>query len=102
MHISTHLLFLYLFADGNCRTPIAGQAKIVNGILEFRGLISKPDGTEMIAVTQKGSPSDAVEIGRLAGLEVKRIAGTKFQEYGDEVIALQQAAAAAKAAKATA
>ena len=56
----------------------------------------------MIAVIQKGNPSDAVEIGRLAGLEVKRIAGPKFKEYGDEVIALQQAAAAAKAAKATA
>ena len=30
--------------DGNCRTPIAGQAKIIDGKLHFRGLISKPDG----------------------------------------------------------
>ena len=28
--------------DGNCRTPIAGQAKIVDGTLFFEGLIAKP------------------------------------------------------------
>ena len=28
--------------DGNCRTPIAGQAKIVDGELVFEGLIAKP------------------------------------------------------------
>ena len=27
--------------DGNCRTPIAGQAKIVDGKLVFEGLIAK-------------------------------------------------------------
>lgn len=49
--------------DGNCRTPIAGQAKIIDGKLHFRGLISKPDGTEMIKVTKIGNPEDAVKIG---------------------------------------
>ena len=83
--------------DGNCRTPIAGQAKIVDGQLHFRGLISKPDGTDMISVTKVGSPDDAVAIGRAAGEEVKKIAGPqKFKEYQEAVIAKQDEAAAAK------
>ena len=89
--------------DGNCRTPIAGQAKIVDGQLHFRGLISKPDGTDMISVTRVGSPADAVAIGRAAGEEVKRVAGpVKFKEYQEAVIAKQDEAVAAKAAKAAA
>ena len=86
------------FPDGNCRTPIAGQAKIVNGQLEFRGLISKPDGRDMIAVRRSGSPGDAEAIGREAGEEIKAIAGPRFREYGEAVTAQQEAAAAAKAA----
>ena len=87
-----------MLIDGNCRTPIAGQAKIVNGKIEFRGLISKPDGTDMIRVSRVGSIADAEKIGHDAGDEIKTIAGPKFKEYGDAVIAQQQAAAAAKAA----
>jgi hydroxymethylbilane synthase len=83
--------------DGNCRTPIAGQAKIVNGELVFEGIISKPDGTDMIRVSRRGSPSDAVAIGKAAGEEVKRVAGpVKFKEYQEAVIAKQDEAAAAK------
>lgn len=88
--------------DGNCRTPIAGQAKIVNGELHFKGLISKPDGSDMISVSKVGSPSDAAAIGRAAGEEAKRIAGpVKFREYQEAVVAKQDEAAAAKAAKAS-
>ena len=84
--------------DGNCRTPIAGQAKIVDGKMHFRGLISKPDGKEMISVTRIGDPADAVAIGHAAGQEIKSIAGAKFREYGEAVVAVQAEAAAAKAA----
>lgn len=89
--------------DGNCRTPIAGQAKIdAGGKLSFEGLISKPDGKEMIRVTRTGDASDAVAIGRDAALEIKAIAGDKFREYGEAVQVLQDEAAAAKlAAKAS-
>jgi hydroxymethylbilane synthase len=86
--------------DGNCRTPIAGQAKIVDGKMHFRGLISKPDGKEMISVTRIGSPEDAILIGHEAGKEIKSIAGAKFREYGEAVVAVQAEAAAAKAASA--
>jgi hydroxymethylbilane synthase len=87
--------------DGNCRTPIAGQAKIVDGKLHFRGLISKPDGTEMITVTKVGEPADAIALGHAAGQEIKSIAGpAKFKEYGEAVVAVQAEAAALKAASA--
>merc|ERR1712003_500366 len=29
--------------DGNCKTPIAGQARLVDGKIQFRGLIAMPD-----------------------------------------------------------
>jgi hydroxymethylbilane synthase len=90
--------------DGNCRTPIAGQAKIVDGKLHFQGLISMPDGTRMIRVTKVGDPKDAVSVGKDAGNEVRRIAGDKFKDYAEanQVVLDATAAenAAAKAAKA--
>jgi len=82
--------------DGNCRTPIAGQAKIIDGQLHFRGLISKPDGSDMISVTRHGDIQAAEIIGVDAAMEIKSIAGDKFSEYGDAFIAVQQAALAAK------
>lgn len=88
---------IFVCVDGNCRTPIAGQAKIVNGKIEFRGIISKPDGSDMIRVSRIGNVADAEKIGHEAGDEIKAVAGPKFKEYGDAVIAQQQAAAAAKA-----
>lgn len=85
--------------DGNCRTPIAGQAKIIEGnTLVFEGIISKPDGTDMIRVKTQGSAADAVSLGRKAALEIKDIAGAKFREYGEAVQIIQEEAAAAKAA----
>ena len=84
--------------DGNCRTPIAGQAKIVDGKIHFTGIISKPDGTDMIRVENKGEIADAVKIGTDAGKEVKSIAGDNFSKYGEAVAEVQAEAAAAKAA----
>ena len=86
--------------DGNCRTPIAGQAKIdsSSNTLVFEGLISKPDGSDMIRVKRQGSAADAVSLGRDAALEIKAIAGAKFCEYGEAVQIVQEEAAAAKAA----
>lgn len=57
--------------DGNCRTPIAGQANIVDGVLQFRGLIAAEDGTEIHRTEASGSPEDAVKIGTDAGLVLK-------------------------------
>jgi hydroxymethylbilane synthase len=57
--------------DGNCKTPIAGQARIVNGEMLFRGLIAMPDGSELYETSASGSIGDAVDMGRKAGEEVR-------------------------------
>lgn len=54
--------------DGNCRTPIAGQAVIDSeGVMRFRGILAKMDGSELHETTEQGAPSDAVNIGKRAG-----------------------------------
>jgi len=65
--------------DGSCRTPIAGHAVLTTeGTLYLRGLIAKPDGSEMIATERRGAAADAEAIGRDAGDELKRRGGPGF------------------------
>ena len=46
--------------DGSCRTPIAGHAILdTDGALYLRGLIAKPDGSDLIATDRNGPASDA-------------------------------------------
>jgi hydroxymethylbilane synthase len=66
--------------DGNCKTPIAGQARIVDGKILFRGLIAMPDGTEKFETSSEGPVADAIEIGLKAGQDLKAQAGDKFFE----------------------
>jgi hydroxymethylbilane synthase len=64
--------------DGNCKTPIAGQARIVDGKIEFRGLIAMPDGSSKYEITSTGALEDAYDIGFKAGNELKERAGEEF------------------------
>jgi hydroxymethylbilane synthase len=57
--------------DGSCRTPIAGHARLVGGELEIRGLVLRPDGSESLEAVRRGSPVDAVALGREAGAELR-------------------------------
>lgn len=66
--------------DGNCKTPIAGQARIVDGKIQFRGLIAMPDGSAKFETSSEGEIADAVTIGREAGEKLKADAGDKFFE----------------------
>jgi hydroxymethylbilane synthase len=66
--------------DGNCKTPIAGQARIVDGVIEFRGLIAMPDGSLKYETRTTGPVEDCKEIGRKAGEDLKAQAGEKFFE----------------------
>lgn len=66
--------------DGNCKTPIAGQARIIDGKIKFRGLIAMPDGSLKYETEAEGEIDDAVEIGKKAGEELKAQAGDKFFE----------------------
>jgi hydroxymethylbilane synthase len=65
--------------DGSCRTPIAGHAVITaDGALHLRGLIVKPDGSELIATERRGAVRDANAMGRDAGNELRRRGGPGF------------------------
>jgi hydroxymethylbilane synthase len=66
--------------DGNCKTPIAGQARIVDGKILFRGLIAMPDGSKKFETESEGEIADAVKIGREAGEKLKAEAGDQFFE----------------------
>jgi hydroxymethylbilane synthase len=75
--------------DGNCRTPIAAQARIVGDRIELEGMLSKPDGTGVIRVSKEGPLIEAEAVGTEAGREVRRIAGDGFNAYGEAVAAIQ-------------
>jgi len=66
--------------DGNCKTPIAGQARIEDGKILFRGLIAMPDGSVTFKTESEGAIEDAVKIGKEAGEKLKSEAGDKFFE----------------------
>lgn len=64
--------------DGSCRTPIAAQATINDGMLSFQGLIAQPDGTDVHRTACDGALGDAIAIGRDAGEGLKAEAGPDF------------------------
>jgi hydroxymethylbilane synthase len=57
--------------DGSCRTPIAGYATIDGEVISFKGLIANPDGTNMRRISKTGAISDAEELGKSAGEELR-------------------------------
>lgn len=74
--------------DGNCRTPIAGQAKVVEGQLMFMGMIAKPDGSLVYETSRTGSLEEAVELGTSAGEELKeKIGSDSAAFFGDFEVA---------------
>ncbi len=65
--------------DGSCRTPIAGLAEIDgDGALTLKGLVARPDGSELLTASRAGATADAEALGRDAGDELKRRAGPGF------------------------
>jgi hydroxymethylbilane synthase len=64
--------------DGSCRTPIAGHAVVTSDGLHLRGLIAKPDGSQLIATERRGAASDAEALGRDAGHDLLRRGGPGF------------------------
>lgn len=64
--------------DGSCRTPIAGLAEIAGDRLRLRGLVARPDGSEVLRTTRDGLVSEAEIMGRDAGMELRRRAGPDF------------------------
>jgi hydroxymethylbilane synthase len=64
--------------DGSCRTPIAGHAVLDGDALRFRGLILRPDGSQVFETTRVGARGDAVALGADAGAELKGRAPPDF------------------------
>ena len=65
--------------DGSCRTPIAGHAVLTGDDgLHLRGLIAKPDGSELISTERRGAARDAQAMGRDLGHELLRRGGPGF------------------------
>lgn len=49
--------------DGSCRTPIAGHATLVDGQVDFRGMVLVPDGSDAVEVLASGASEDAARLG---------------------------------------
>lgn len=64
--------------DGSCRTPIGGLATINGSTLSFRGLIVRPDGSEVYVKQFDGKIEDAVVIGTSVAEDLKARAGIGF------------------------
>lgn len=77
--------------DGNCRTPIAAQAKYQpDGSLTFKGMISLCDGSDRLVVTNSltscNTVQEAYKLGDEAGRDIIRLAGPKkMQAYHDSM-----------------
>ena len=64
--------------DGSCKTPIAGYAALSGDVLQFRGLIVKPDGSAAHDTSVAGPRASAATIGADAGRALKQYAGPGF------------------------
>jgi hydroxymethylbilane synthase len=64
--------------DGSCKTPIGAHATIDGDILQFRGLILKPDGSAAHETSVAGPVRDAVKIGKDCGAALRQYAGPGF------------------------
>lgn len=68
--------------DGSCRTPIAGQAVIDDeGVMRFRGLVAKPDGSLVYEVEKSGKADEGLAIGEAAGAELREKMGAEIGEF---------------------
>jgi hydroxymethylbilane synthase len=46
-----------------CRTPVAGHAVVRDGLVVLRGLVGRPDASEMLREELSGAPRDAAALG---------------------------------------
>ena len=49
---------------GGCQAPVAGYSELVDDVLELRGLVGRPDGSDIIRGAISGPAGDAVALGR--------------------------------------
>ncbi|WP_303903076.1 hydroxymethylbilane synthase [Thiohalomonas denitrificans] len=51
--------------EGGCQVPLAGYAELEHGVIVLRGLVARPDGSEVVRGSISGRPEDAEELGRV-------------------------------------
>jgi len=67
-----------------CRTPVAGHAILRDGVLKLRGLVGRPDASEILRDQESGDPGVAAEVGaKLAARLIDQGAGRILAELGD-------------------
>ncbi|MFO1113742.1 MAG: hydroxymethylbilane synthase [Rhodospirillales bacterium] len=67
--------------DGSCRTPIGGLARHAEaGGLELRGLVARPDGSQLLEGLRSGGIADGAAMGADLGRELRDRAGPGFFE----------------------
>jgi hydroxymethylbilane synthase len=49
---------------GGCQAPVAGYSELRDGLIELRGLVGRPDGSEIIRSEISGPPEEAESMGR--------------------------------------
>lgn len=49
---------------GGCQAPVAGYSEILDGNMELRGLVGRPDGSDIIRGAITGPPEEAEALGR--------------------------------------
>lgn len=70
---------------GDCQTPVAGYARLERGELWLRGLVARPDGSEILSAERRGSPGRAADLGaELAEDLLSRGAGRILAAVGQE------------------
>lgn len=48
---------------GGCQAPVAGYSELVDGVLEMRGLVGRPDGSDLVRAAISGPAGDAALLG---------------------------------------
>ncbi|KPK39644.1 MAG: porphobilinogen deaminase [Gammaproteobacteria bacterium SG8_47] len=51
--------------QGGCQVPIAGYAELGHGVIVLRGLVGRPDGSQVVRGDISGRPEDAEELGNV-------------------------------------
>lgn len=64
--------------EGNCRTPIAGYARVEHGDLSLKGLVATPDGVSTWRFQLSAKRAEARGLGREVGERIQAMAGSAF------------------------
>ncbi len=56
--------------DGSCRTPIAGHARVANGLVVFQGMVLRLDGIETFDISAQDTIENAHAMGERAGRQL--------------------------------